>query len=256
MDDRTPDTPADTSGHAHTARSPEWDLQHQLLLDLACQDLAAGSPVLPTMIAFDGDEPLAVITLRSFPRGGHAEPLVEAGAVLTSLGADRVLLSLGGRAWSVHDPIPPVLGEDADLRQQVIVIHESRHVRGAVTGICTVHPVAAVPTWDPAWQADDPVELGDPIQTDDPQGWVTELLAVLVRAGAEEAQRDADGAPRTAWDPATGGSPVGGVTSADIECAVQVQRCEGLGHRFAWGPRTSQRLLAAFALLEQPDPVR
>jgi hypothetical protein len=98
-----------------------WCDDTDRLLGLAANDLAGGLPPRPTLTAYAGEEGLAIVGLRPFGPGELLGPLVELAALLLPLGADRFGLAVPGRAWSLDDPIPPVLDE-VDLRRTVLTI--------------------------------------------------------------------------------------------------------------------------------------
>lgn len=182
----------------HPDQVPTWADQADLLADLALIDLADGQ-IRPTLSAFRDDDPLLLATLRPFPPAGYHDPIIEVGALAMALGADRLALSLSGRAWSTRDPIPPVLDDVGDLRQHVLVVH-------LVDGTCappSQHTVIRAVTRGGR-------ALADPLPESPGEGWVPRALACMV------AERDLQ------------------VRPADI--ADQLLRCEALGHTFAWGP--------------------
>lgn len=183
---------------------PTWADQTRLLLDLALGDLDEGGDVLPTMVAFRGDEALFLATLRPFSPGDHEDAVLEVGALAAALRADRLLLSLTGRAWSLHDPIPPVVPGGPDLRQRVVVLHRVDATTDDPTCLTTVVPIEV---------ADDGQVLTGPALTDlDGEGAVPRALLVAATLASGRWQRD--------------------------ELALQVLRCEQLGHRIAWGAGT------------------
>jgi hypothetical protein len=191
--------------------APRWHDQRDLLLDLAAADLRAGAPVRPTLVAFAGDQPLFLATLRPFARGRHADAVVEVGALALGLRADRLALSLAGRAWSTEDPIPPV-SADADLRQRVVVVHAVDAAGAEPSGTTTVVP------YDVA--ADGAVALGPAVGDDAGQGWVPVALMAMARAAALPDDRP----------------------DADDELGAQVLRCERLGHVLAWSRQVRPRV--------------
>jgi hypothetical protein len=190
---------------------PRWTDQMPLLIDLAVADLDAGRDVLPTMVAFRGDQPLFLVTLRPFAGGEHHDPIIEAGALALALHADRVLLSLAGRAWSTQDPIPPVLPGAGDLRQPVIVVHQADATTDDPIALTTVVPV------DRDGGAEGGVVLGAAMSDLSAAGWVPQVLLALV-AAADDGPRDPD------------------------ELAIQVRRCLALGHRIAWSPSVREHV--------------
>lgn len=197
---------------------PDWSDQGQLLIDLAVADLQAGHDICPTMVAFRGDQPLFLATLRPFLRGLHEDPIIEIAALAMGLAADRVLLSLSGRAWSLDDPIPPVLPDVGDLRQRVIVLHRADATTDDPIARSTIVPVEVVDPDDASDPTAQPgsgvrVHTGPPLTDVDGEGWVPRALMTLVSAGE------------------------GRVDPEDLEdLGVQVRRCEQLGHRVAWSP--------------------
>jgi hypothetical protein len=117
-----------------------WEERRAYLLTEARQDLEVAGEVRPCLLAFQGTAPLLVAYLRAHDHGRHLDALFEVLTVAAPLGADRLALSLAGRAWSLHDPIAPVIPGLGDLRQRVLCIEE------AVTRRDRVHlSTAAIP---------------------------------------------------------------------------------------------------------------
>ena len=98
-----------------------WESVESQLLDLATIDLMMGGDPRPTLAAFVGERPLALIGLRPFAPGETLQALIEVLALLLPLGADRLAFAAPARAWSTEDPIPAVC-EQGDLRQRVVLI--------------------------------------------------------------------------------------------------------------------------------------
>lgn len=183
---------------------PMWEDTERTLLDLAGVDLEHGGEVQPTMLAFRGEQALFLATLRPFAKGAYHDPIIEVGCLASALNADRVALSLAGRAWSTDDPIPPVLPDGPDLRQRVVVIHFVDGADDAVSAWQVLAPftvTAGQVRWEPAQRMEGAA------------GWIASALEVLV------AQRHQ-------------------LTGCPEETGEQVLRCESLGHRLAWGPDT------------------
>lgn len=105
-----------------------WPQCTHLLRSFATEDLDLGMSPQPTLLAYEGEQPLATVMLRPFGEGQAVAAIVEVLAVVLPLGADRIVLSLPGRAWSAGDPIAPV-SADADLRQRVLLICEADGTR-------------------------------------------------------------------------------------------------------------------------------
>ncbi|HUG83000.1 MAG TPA: hypothetical protein VMM13_00465 [Euzebya sp.] len=206
---------------------PLWSDQGQLLVDLAVADLEAGRDVLPSMVAFRGDQPLFLATLRPFLKGQHQDPIIEVGALAMGLQADRILLSLSGRAWSLADPIVPVLPDGGgDLRQRVIVVHQADASTQDPVASSTIVPVEVVqPDVD---DGEVSVRTGPALTAPDGEGWVPQALMVLARADGCQAEEE--------------------------DLGLQVRRCEHLGHRLAWSP-TVIPLIQRVRLLGLPPEV-
>lgn len=94
-----------------------WGDRETYLLDEARRDLEGNADVRPCLLAMVGDQPLMTAFLRGFARGRHLDALIEVVALAAPLGADRLALSLPGRAWYLDDPPPPIL-------RDVIVLEE------------------------------------------------------------------------------------------------------------------------------------
>lgn len=139
--------PADPSttppgGHAPDDAGPSVTILDQLptpeqvpelLRTMASIDLELDGVVTPQLFAFARGAPLAAIGLRPFASGDAVRALIEVLSFLLPVGADRVLCSFGGRAWSSADPVPPVC-EAGDLRVPVLVIVDA----DASSGTCAL----------------------------------------------------------------------------------------------------------------------
>lgn len=184
-----------------------WDGVTDYLRSEAELDIAGTGEVRPCLAAFRGDRGLAIGWLRPFEKGEYHDPLIELVALFVPLGADRLALSLGGRAWSLLDPIPPV-SEAGDLRQRVLLIqtvdgHRRRAELSARINPFTLDEGAVC--WD------EPTDLGPG------EGWITGLLQVAI-----DRRHDLGG-------------------PAD-EVAAQAERCARLGHMLAFERETAERL--------------
>ena len=218
--------------HHRAVDPPVWGDQPAFLTDLAVADLEAGMAVRATLVAFRGEQPLVLATLRPFASGAHHDAIIEVAALAWSLRADRVALSLSGRAWSLEDPVPPVVEGVGDLRQRVVVVHVaeatpdrddgdarrggSRTSRGGARtsrggsrisrGRSTTH-LTPVDVHD-----DGEVTCGEVLVRDDGVGWVADALTALVTA-----------------DP-----PIGSAFVLGQEAEAQAERCTALGHTLAF----------------------
>jgi hypothetical protein len=174
----------------------DWDHTEDLLLELAENDLAATGEVAPCLMAFGGERALLSAFLRPFPKGGYQQPMIEVLALTGALEADRLAMSLGGRVWSLHDPIPPVAHGHGDPRQQAVVIE-------CVDG--TVDPPRST-TLLAAYKLESTrVCWGERACLEGATGWISSALALSV------ARRDQLAAPMTA-------------------VRDQLARCDALGH--------------------------
>lgn len=150
-----------------------WDDITDHLLVQATIDLDTGTPPRPALVGYEGEEPLAVVGLRPFGPGEVATALAELLDLLLPLGADRLALAVPGRAWSLDDPIPPVL-DDVDLRRTVLTIltvDGHGHGRPAFDG--WLFPYERDATGEPVWDAGEHVGA--------PEGPVTDTLRRLVQ---------------------------------------------------------------------------
>lgn len=184
-----------------------WDEVAGYLRSEAELDLRATGEVRPCLAGFRGDRGLALAWLRPFEKGAYHDPLLELVALFVPLGIDRLALSLGGRAWSMLDPIPPVSAA-GDLRQRVLVVQQVDGHRRRAELTTHVHPFAL---------DDDVVRWQDPIDLGPGEGWIAGLLHVAVDRRHE----------------------LGGPAE---EVATQAARCAELGHMLAFERETAQRL--------------
>ncbi len=191
-----------------------WEDVEAFLLAEATRDLERyGSEhglesMRPCVVAYAGDTPLLTAFLRPFPPHGAMTPIIEVLSAAVPLGADRVALSLSGRAWSMHDPLPPVIDGVGDLRQRVVILtfvddHERRGHRTEV-----IHPFE-VAAGRVVWG--ERRDLGPSI------GEVSQGLELLVRNRDE-------------------------LRATDKQIAVQLRRCSLLGHLVAVGPTVADRI--------------
>ena len=116
-----------------------WDDAVSTLVALAADDLLREYDPIPTIVAFSGDEPVAIVGLRPFETGDVGQALVEVLSLLVPLGADRLAFGGTGRIWSLDDPIVPVC-EEGDLRQRAIVIALADAHDGPCRLATSVHP--------------------------------------------------------------------------------------------------------------------
>lgn len=199
-----------------------WEDAPRLLRRLAAQDLAAGRPPSPALVAHEGERPLALLTLRPFADGEAIRALVEVLALLLPLGADRTALALPGRAWSLDDPIPPVT-DDADLRARVLVVITADAHDGPCDSAATLWPYS-LDASSGHWQA--PVDVPGPLS-----GPAVAVLTTLLDRRDE--------------------LPVG--HGDELRLAAQLARVLLRGHEVTLAPEVARRLEAA--AVGRVDPV-
>ncbi|CAN5138061.1 MAG: hypothetical protein H0V93_12360 [Euzebyales bacterium] len=189
--------------------APGWHDVNDTLVALATGDLRRDGEVQPCMAAFAGDELLFFAFLRSFAKGAYADPIIELLALAAPLAADRVAISMGARAWSLDDPIPPVLPDAGDLRQRVLVITAVDAATGDGRSTGTVIPFSCdggAVRWSPP-----------AVDGEHHEGWICGALEVLI----SERHR---------------------MTAGVSEIRRQAERCERLGHELHLGAAAADRL--------------
>jgi hypothetical protein len=186
----------------------QWDEMERFMVTEAERDLDAGGEIRPCFTAFAGEEPLVLAFLRPFPKGGYHDPLLELLALAAPLDADRLKLSISGRAWSMDDPIPPVDPDFGDLRQRVLEIESVDGTIGRPRSSSTLFPFDLV---------DGTVQWGETMRLGTGQGWIPGALKVAVRKRRKL---------RAPLD----------------EIREQAERCVILGHLVALGPTVVDRL--------------
>lgn len=108
-----------TSDNSHYFIDPSD--QVSVLRNLACSSLAHHGFTYAMVCAHQGPDPLFLALIRPYEQGDHLEPVREVLTLAEVLGADRLAFCSTGRAWSMHDPMPPVC-DAGDLRQRVIIV--------------------------------------------------------------------------------------------------------------------------------------
>jgi hypothetical protein len=139
-----------------------WEDATSALLALSVDDLSRGLDPSPILLAFAGDEPLAVVGLRPFEPGQIGQALLEVLSLLVPLGGDRLAFCAAGRVWSSDDPIPAVCS-DGDLRQRVFIVALADARGGPCTLTTSLHPFEGTGDdvcLDPPLFSDDPVCTG------------------------------------------------------------------------------------------------
>lgn len=187
----------------------QWDQMERFMITEAERDLESGDEIRPCFTAFAGETPLVLAFVRPFPKGGYHDPLIELIALAAPLGADRLKLSISGRAWSMDDPIPPVDPDFGDLRQRVLEIESVDGTAGQPRSSSTLFPFDLV---------GGRVQWGETMRLDGGVGWIPGALEIAVRK-------------RHRFRRASLG-----------EIREQAERCVALGHLVALGPTVADRL--------------
>ncbi|HEX2026919.1 MAG TPA: hypothetical protein VHF25_02850 [Nitriliruptorales bacterium] len=149
-----------------------WDLSLGLTRSCAELDLRADGAVRPRLLAWQGERPLLVAEARPFPRGDYAAPLIELFALVAPLDADRLALVLPARAWSLSDPMPPVVRGVGDLRQRVLAV-ERVDGHGA--------PLRTESTLLPFDVTEGVVHWAEPVSPGPADGWIPGAVEATVR---------------------------------------------------------------------------
>ena len=191
------------------AEQPTWESIEGFLIADAEHGLRATDEAAPCLVAFAGSTPLLLAHVRPFSKGEYHGPLVELLALAAPLGADRLMLSITGRAWSLGDPIPPVDPELGDLRQRVLTVESVDGVARRPRSATLILPFE---------RGEDTVRWGEPVRMSGAEGWIPEALTRAVRM--RRSFRDAS---------------VGAVRQ-------QLLRCADLGHTVALGAAVVERL--------------
>lgn len=186
----------------------QWNDAETFLLVEARTDLTESGDVRPCLVAFGGDELLLVAFLRSFAKGEYADPMIELLALTAPLGADRLALSIAGRAWSLDDPVVPAVEGLGDLRQRVLIVHR-------VDGSCT--PAAVASALHPFTHDGRGVRWDRPVRHAGGEGWLLSALELAVEG------RETLAAPAA-------------------EIRRQARRCVDLGHALALTDAGAQRM--------------
>jgi hypothetical protein len=184
-----------------------WDDVEEFLIEEAAADLEATDDVRPCLAAFAGETPLGLAFVRPFERGRYHDALLEVWALMVPLGADRLALSMGARAWSWDDPMPPVIEGVGDLRQRVVVVMKVDGTGPEVTRTSSLHP----------FDRDGSTLKWGTILREQGEGWVGAAMEMLVR------ERDQMRAPIS-------------------QIRKQLRRCAALGHVVALSPAARARL--------------
>jgi len=186
-----------------------WEERQEFLMEEAAFDLECGVDVRPGFVAFAGPELLFVAFLRSFLKGHHMDAVIELLALAAPLDADRLAMSIGARAWSLDDPIPPVLPGVGDLRQRVLVIEEVDGSTGRPRARSVAHP----------WTLEKGhVRWSEPLESTEMMSPLSQTLQLAVRRRRQ-------------------------LATDTTSIRAQAERCARLGHLIALAEPVNDRLL-------------
>lgn len=186
-----------------------WEERREFLTEEATLDLEFGVDVRPGFLAFAGPHLLFVAFLRAFLKGRHMDAVIELLALAAPLDADRLAMSIGARAWSLDDPIPPVLPGVGDLRQRVLVIEEVDGSAGRPKSCSLARP----------WTLEDGrVHWGEPLESTEMTGPLGQALQLAVQRRRQ-------------------------LSTDTAAIRAQAERCAHLGHLVALAEPVSDRLL-------------
>lgn len=180
-----------------------WTDASETLLAFAADDLDSGGVPLPMLLAFEGDEPHALVTLRPFGPDEVLHAMIEVLSLLLPMGSDRLACSLPARS-----PVGPE--HDLDGRHLVLVLADGH--RGACRTDLSLRPGAPTPD---GWRWQEPLDGVTDVDSPLPAA-----LSVLLDARDELV---------------TG-------PSAELRLAAQFGRVLLLGHELVVAPRLARRL--------------
>lgn len=220
----------DTTGGCRIALPTTFDAAGAALLEQHRAELSSGAATGPRLAAFAGDDALAWVGLRPFEPGEILGAVLEVLALLLPLRADRIALSLPGRAW----PHPAESAAVADPQQGVAaaaahgddIVGPGQRVIGLV--VADAHDRACeTRTWlHPVLAAEGGVVYGPPLPAVDVDAATITALELLLERRHEL-------------------TPT--LERAPFELAAQFARLLLLGHELVLAPDPAAELLAASA---------
>jgi hypothetical protein len=148
-----------------------WEDVEALLVSVAQLDIEEDVWVRPALVAFAGDHLRFMAWLRPHPKGEYHDPFTELLSLAMPLDADRLAVSISGRAWSLRDPIVPAT-RDVDLRQRVLIVYTVDGVGRRPRAAAALHPFEV---------ADGGVVWQDRQELPGGEGWIPEVLELSVR---------------------------------------------------------------------------
>lgn len=116
-----------------------WDDVEAWLRHVAEDDMRHDGCIRPTLVAFATHRPLLMVRCRAFAAGEGATALREILDIALPLGADRIAMSFGGRAWKVDGDARP-RADRSTLRDILLIAVAERHDEGVALH-CTLHEI-------------------------------------------------------------------------------------------------------------------
>ncbi len=116
-----------------------WDDVEAWLRQLAEDDMRHDGRIRPTLVAFATRRPLLMVRCRAFAAGEGAAALREILDIALPLGADRIAMSFGGRAWKVDGDARP-RHDRSTLREILLIAVAERNSEG-VDLRCILHEI-------------------------------------------------------------------------------------------------------------------
>jgi hypothetical protein len=145
-----------------------WHEVEDWLRDVAHEDVLETGGIRPTLVAFAGARPLLMARWRAFERGGGHAALIELLTLAMPMGADRLAVSIGGNGWSYARERSTDWPYPRDDRRQILM---TAVVDGTTAGgrpRCTLTPFE---------HRDSTVQWGDPLVSDEVEGWLVDMLS-------------------------------------------------------------------------------
>lgn len=143
-----------------------WHDVENWLRELAQDDVVETGDIRPTLVAFAGERPLLLARWRPFERGGGHAALIELLTLAMPLGADRLAVSVGGKAWSYADESGPDWPYPRDDRRHVLMIAIADAGKGQSR--CTLTPFD---------HREHRVRWGNSLVSDEVEGWLVDTLS-------------------------------------------------------------------------------
>lgn len=157
-----------------------WDDVEAWLRSVAEDDRSHDGCIRPTLVAFATHRPLLMVRCRAFAAGEGAAALREILDIALPLGADRIAMSFGGRAWKVDGHARP--RDDRSTLREILLIAVAQRSSGGVDLRCALHEIERARCGPAIERSSD---------THPVAGWLPRMLtAALAAPPAEPASRE------------------------------------------------------------------